>query len=35
MNTFDENGPTSTGGNWGLLDQQAAIEFAHNNAGEF
>lgn len=32
LNTFDTNGPTRYGGNWGLLDQKLALEFIHGNA---
>ena len=32
MNTFESNGPTRYGGNWGLLDQKLALEFTHENA---
>ena len=33
MNTWSENGYTETGGNYGLLDQQLAIDFVKKNAG--
>ena len=32
MNTWSENGYTETGGNYGLLDQQLAIDFVRQNA---
>ena len=32
LNTYDEQGPTKYGGNWGLLDQKMAIEFIIENA---
>lgn len=32
MNTYESNGPTRYGGNWGLLDQKLALEFIHGNA---
>lgn len=32
MSSYSVNGPSETPGNFGLLDQQAAIEFVHRNA---